>query len=137
MKKQIGIWLDFSEAQIITIHEGTVSTTTILSEIEHKSSAGGSHSPSPWGPVEVANEQHLREKRKHQEKAYFEQIMEAIKSAGEIYIFGPAEAKVGLEKAIKAQASFSYDIKAIETADSMTMNQKVAQVKHFFKFGVS
>ncbi len=134
MKKQIGIWLDFKEAQVITLLNGTIDTATILSQIEHKKVKGGSHSPSPWGPVQVANEQHFNEKRKHQEKSYYESIINAIQTADELLIFGPAEAKIGLEKAIKAQSNFPAQIKAVETADSMTLNQKVAHVKAFFRF---
>lgn len=113
MKKQIGIWLDFKEAQVITLHNGTVDTSTILSQIEHKKVKGGSHSPSPWGPVQVANEQHLNEKRKHQEKSYYEAIINAIQTADEVLIFGPAEAKIGLEKAIKAKSDFRTKIRAV------------------------
>ena len=52
-----------------------------------------------------------------------------------LYIFGPAEAKVGLEKAMMDDHNFKPIILGVETADSMTQNQMVAEVRAFFCWG--
>ena len=59
-------------------------------------------------------------------------MIAAVKDADELYLFGPAEAKDGLLKAIKANKNFKPAFKGIETADSMTENQKIAKVRAFF-----
>ena len=59
--------------------------------------------------------------------------MLAVKDADELFVFGPAEAKDGLLKAIKINHKFHPELKGFARADSMTKNQKVARVREFFK----
>ena len=58
--------------------------------------------------------------------------MDEVNGADEIFILGPAEAKIGLrDKVVKAR-QFRPSILGFETADSITYNQKVAKVVEFF-----
>lgn len=131
-KTQIGIWLDFRTANIITLKEKKVDSKTIHSKINTSKPKGGSSSSFRWGSTDTISEKHYLERRKNEERAYYEEILEVVKAADELFIFGPAEAKNGLLKAIKAHKSFKPIFKGIETADSMTDNQKVAKVRAFF-----
>ena len=65
-------------------------------------------------------------------KKYYDDIKRAVASADELFIFGPAEAKKGLEKSIAEDKNFKPELLGVETADSMTKNQMVAGVKAFF-----
>ena len=47
-------------------------------------------------------------------------------------IFGPAEAKKELEKAINEKKDMAGKVKAVLSADVMSENQIVAKVKEFF-----
>ncbi len=132
MKKQTGIWLDFKEASIIALEGKNANTTKIRSEIEDFHPKGGARSKTPWGPMDKMSERKYLERRKQQEKAYYEKLIAVIKEADELYIFGPAEAKFGLLQAIKNNHSFHPHLKGIEPADSITDNQKVAKVKAVF-----
>ncbi len=133
MKKQSGIWLDFKQADIITLEgKGEPTVNCIKSDIDFGKIAGGSRTVSPWGPQMATSESKHTERRKHQESGYFEEIMKQVQSEDELFIFGPAEAKDGLVKAIKDNNNFHPHLLAVETADSMTMNQKIAKVREVF-----
>jgi hypothetical protein len=132
MKKQIGIWLDFKQADIITLHGKTEPmVTSIQSDIDFGKIKGGSRSVSPWGPQMATSESKHTERRKHQESAYFEKIIKQVQDAEALYIFGPAEAKDGLARALK-ESDFHPQLLAVETADSMTLPQKIAKVREVF-----
>ncbi len=135
-KKQIGIWLDFKEAWVVILEEQENSAPEvrhIQSEIEWGVPKGGSRSKAPWGPHMAVNEQAFLARRKQAEKQYFEAILGAIDpQADELMIFGPAEAKVGLQQLIKNIKHFHPQVKSVHPADSMTQNQIVAAVKDFF-----
>lgn len=129
---KIGIWLDYRTANIITLKGKGTTYNTIESEVDPSKPRGGSRPKMKYGPVDTVSEKHFLERRKHEEKAYYEKLITAVKDADELYLFGPAEAKDGLLKAIKANKNFKPAFKGIETADSMTENQKIAKVRAFF-----
>lgn len=131
MKKQCGIWLDFAEALIVHLEGEGLQTQSISSEIDHGHAKGGARSKTPWGPMDVMDEKKVLARTKQQAKAYYKAIIEAVGEVEDIYVFGPAEAKIGLEKALVA-AQLKDKVRAVEVADSMTKNQKVAKVKAFF-----
>ena len=133
MKKQTGIWLDFKEASVIELKGEEVVITTISSEIENFNPKGGARSKSSWGPMDKISESKYLERRKHQERAYYQKLLKAIQKADELYIFGPAEAKNGLVKMIESKSDFKPLLKGVKSADSMTENQKIEEVKVFFK----
>ncbi len=132
MKKQIGIWLDFKEAHIITLDNKENKVEIITSEIEDFNIKGGARSKTPYGPMDVTSEKKYLERNKNQVDKYYSKIMENVKDAKEIFIMGPAEAKVGLRKKMVNTNSFSPFIKGFEAADSISENQKVARVREFF-----
>lgn len=132
MKKRIGIWLDFKEANIIELDKNDAKLATISSEIDLVHPKGGARSKTPYGPMDKISERKFLERRKAQERTYFEKLISAAKHADELYIFGPAEAKDGLLKAIKDTTGYHPILQGVERADSMTENQKVAKVRAFF-----
>ncbi len=131
-KTKIGIWLDFRTANIITLKETGADNKIIQSNVDTSKPKGGSSSSLRWGSTDTISEKHYLERRKNEEKAYYEEIMDAVKEADELFVFGPAEAKNGLLKAIKSNKNFKPVVKGIEAADSMTENQKIAKVRTFF-----
>lgn len=129
---KVGIWLDYRAANIITLKGKGAIYNTIESGIDPSKARGGSKPKKAYGPVDTVSEKHFLERRKHEEKGYFDNLMAAVKDADELYLFGPAEAKNGLLKAIKGNNNFKPAFKGIETSDSMTENQKIAKVRAFF-----
>jgi hypothetical protein len=70
--------------------------------------------------------------------SYLDAVLNHIKDSDSLYIFGPAEAKIKLEQKIQdIKAVDKISLKAVETADSMTLNQVVAQVKDFYNPALS
>lgn len=132
MGKQIGVWLDSRIAQVITLNGEQVATQEILSDREDFHPKGGARSKTPWGPQDSLDEQKYMEREKHQLQSYFQNIIECVKEADNLYIFGPAEAKIGLEKAIESYKHSPFKSLTVETSDQMTLNQKIAKVKAFF-----
>ena len=133
MKKQIGIWLDFREVHIITLEGEKNEVEIILSEIEDFNIKGGARSKTPYGPMDVTSEKKYLERNKNQAEKYYSKIMEYVKDAREIFIMGPAEAKIGLRKKMVETTTFKPFIKGFDTADSISKNQKVARTREFFK----
>ncbi len=133
MKTRIGIWLDRRQAYIIRINEQKADVETLQSEIEEHHVRGGARSKTPWGPMDVVSEKKHLERNNHQMQQYFDRIIDAVKDADELYIFGPAETKMKLSNAIEKDNSFSAVIRKTDTADSMTERQMIAQVREVFQ----
>lgn len=136
MKKQTGIWLDSKEANFIELVDGDLVNFRHIESDNHKGKAKGG-SPSGGlrgGTATGVSEKTLENRRRNEEREYYEEILENVKEADEVVIFGPGEAKDHLLSAIKAHPShFNSDLMAVLTADKMTENEKVAYVKTFFE----
>jgi hypothetical protein len=132
MKKQIGIWLDLKEAEVIELSPKAVTVKHVSSEIEDFHVVGGSRSKTPWGPMDKVSESKILQRRKHQMKVYFDKIRSLVEHADELYIFGPAETKTALNHSFKQLKGFKPEIAGVESSDSITENQKIAKVRAFF-----
>lgn len=140
MKKLTGIWLDFKGAFLVeTMEDEPIKTCIIPSGISPDKVGGGSRTGgTPWGPMNVVSESKILAKRKQEETAYFENIMNAVNDADEVVIFGPGEAKEGLAKSIqKARKQFHPMIRGIKTTDKMTPRQKISFVKRFYDLSLT
>ena len=135
MKKQTGIWLDLRNVWIINLPSSgneEIILDHISSEIEETAALGGSRSKTPWGPQGGDNQRHIQERRHHEEKHYFEMILKQLHpNTEELVIFGPSEAKTGLENQF-AQLHNGPKLMGVEPADHMTQPQMVAWVRAYF-----
>lgn len=92
MSKKVGLWLDRTKAVIVSIADNTEARRIITSDMEHYVL----HStviPGDGAPEEIRDRRfwdHLGE--------YYGKIVEHIRDATEIQIFGPAGAKYELQK---------------------------------------
>jgi hypothetical protein len=133
MSKQLGIWMDFRVAEIIARPTEESIPVLIASEIEEVQPGGGSRSRVPYGPMDKKSDRKILQRRKNQIDHYFQQIVDEVKSADEIFIFGPGEAKSLFLQYIRELKSFKPYILSIITEDNMTMNQKSAYVRSFYE----
>ncbi len=78
MKKQIGIWIDFRNANIIELKKDKVDVGIVVSEIEEIQPVGGARSRQPWGPMDNVSESKFLDRRKKQEKSFYESVMKAV-----------------------------------------------------------
>ena len=133
MSECVGIWIDHEKAYIVSIEHSREHTVCIESNVEgHSRLSGGSRSSTIYGPQEVASERKIEEKRKHHLQRYYRNVIRAIKEGERILIFGPGEAKIELERAIKKTKGLYSRIDRVEPADKMTERQIVARVREFF-----
>ena len=94
---------------------------------------GGSRSNTPYG-IQSATSESKRDFRysKHL-NIYFQHIIDLLKDAKHIFIFGPGEAKIELKKEIEKNNVFLDKISDIETTDKLTEPQIIAKVKKYFE----
>jgi hypothetical protein len=132
MKKQIGLWIDHREATIVILTDGVEEIKHIVSNNgKHIKYSGSSHSKTPEGLKEVTSEdQRDRQFGNHLNK-FYDEVIDFIRTADSIQIFGPGEAKGELEKRIEREGLKSQ-ILAIETTDKLTDHQISAKVREQF-----
>ena len=132
MSKKVGLWIDHKNAIVVTLKSEKATTKIIECDIErHVHPSGGARSSTPYGPQDVVSESKWEGRYKHHFDRYYN-VIDFIRNADEIYIFGPASAKEELKKAIDKSKDLASRIVGVEPADKMTRNQIVAKVrKHF------
>ena len=64
---------------------------------------------------------------------YYQQVLSVLKNADLIFIMGPGQAKIELEKIMKKHKTMQKRILKVETADKMTKNQMIAHVREFYQ----
>ena len=134
MKIQTGIWIDSSKAIIVTLDGGKEKISEIESDLENKMYHEKEGNKGTFSGSHHSNtENKFEERRKNETNHFLKNVLSQIKLTDELYIFGPAEAKIKLEQKINTDKSFDTSkLKMVETADSMTTNQIVAKVKKFY-----
>ena len=98
MPKRVVLWTSHKQAIIVSITDG-------VEEILHVESKAKGGMEEKW-------RQHLGE--------YYRKVIRAIQDAQEIFIFGPAQAKMELKIEILKSEPPSHRIVVTETADVMT-----------------
>lgn len=135
MEKQVGIWIDTKKAIIVALEgQKEEKITEIDSEVENRIYHNNESNKGTFsGSHQSDNETKFDNRTKEQMDFYLEAVMNHIKKADYLYVFGPAETKLKLEQKIRDEKSLGkIKLKAIETADKMTLNEIVAQVKDFY-----
>ena len=112
-----------------------------------KPQGGGSKNPPPdlrdkekWGPLDMDNPEgwvwsHVLSEQNRQFTGhlnrYYGEVVECLRDAESIFIFGPGEAKGELEKRL-ASKGLGGRVVGIETVDKMTERQIAAKVRQYF-----
>lgn len=131
--KQTGIWLDTNQAIVVEIINGNESFFTIPSNVEHFHVTGGSGTRLKGGPQDVVQDSKYTERKKHQMKRYFKEILDRIKDTDTLMLFGPADTNQRLKKEIETfDKELSQKILLVKKVDSMTLNQTIALVRDSF-----
>ena len=133
MEKNVGIWLDSEKAYIISLIDGREKLEKIESNVESRVRYEGEKKSFSRIGGQLVNPQKKKTKRKKQQlQNYFKSILKKTNDAGNIYIFGPAEAKIGLTKEYKKHKSLQNKVLKVENSDNLTENQMIAQVREDF-----
>jgi len=134
MKKQTGIWIDTSKAVIVTLADKQEFIVEIVSDIEDRIYHNREGDKGTFmGSRHSNNEKKFDERKKQQVVQYLNTIIEKIKEADEIYVFGPAEMKTKLRAKIEeGNLMLLQKLKSVETTGKMTTNQIVAKTKEYY-----
>lgn len=134
MKKQAGIWIDAKKAVIVFLVGNNHTLKTIHSNIESRERIPGE---TKWftrfGNQFLNFEKRKKNRRANEIRNYLKGVVNEIRNADELVLFGPAGMKTELEKTIWKETTHSPVIRAVETADSMTENQMVAWIKNYYQ----
>ena len=133
MEKKVGIWLDSEKAYIISLINGREKLEKIESNVESRVRYEGEKKSFSRIGGQLVNPQKKKTKRKKQQlQSYFQNILMKTKDAGDIYIFGPAEAKTGLSKEYSKHKELQNKVLRVENSGKLTENQMIAQVREVF-----
>lgn len=126
MTKRVGLWIDHRETVLVTLTDGEEATKRMESGMEkHTRFSGGSRSEQGGG-----EDQQDRRFTGHL-NSYYDEVIESLRDAESILIFGPGEAKGELEKRLLSQG-LGGRVVGIETVDKMTERQIAAKVRQYF-----
>ena len=120
--KNLGIWMDHSNAHLMEFTTDPITTNIISSKFTHQEKE---HSLSK-------SENLMHNKEQGQQSAYYKRLGDAIKNYEDVIIFGPTDAKSELLNILRADHNFENIKVEIEQTDKMTQNQQHAFVKDYF-----
>jgi stalled ribosome rescue protein Dom34 len=122
VQKNLGIWLDHSNANLIDVNSSKNSQTI--------------NSKFDFNTQEEAlkrSENLMHNKRQQMHEAYYKEIADEILKYNHVLLFGPTDAKTELHNYLNQDLHFK-DIKIdVESAENITDNEKDAFVKNHFK----
>lgn len=89
-----GIWMDHRKAVTVILGDENLDMSIIESNAEAPSkTSGGHHQVAPYAHQDVVAEDHRRRKYDAETSEYFHKIYRRIKSADELVLIGPGEAR--------------------------------------------
>lgn len=126
-KKNIGIWMDHSQAHLMEVTGNDIVSKVIRSEFTHASKERSL----------FKNENLMHNKEQHEQHSYYKKISEGIQHASEIVVFGPTTAKSELANLLKEDQHFK-DVKIdVVSTDKLTENQQCDYVRTHFKSSIN
>lgn len=131
MDRNVGLWIDHKQAYLIWNEDGKVEV--IPSRIEPPAHYSGGTQLGGKLNQKADLEARRSDRFRLQLNKYYQQVISALKDAHSIFVMGPGEAKVELQKAIKKSKDLQKRLLKVETTDKMTKNQMIAYVRKFYK----
>jgi hypothetical protein len=132
--RKVGIWIDQKEANLITLTKNAIHSKTIYSDVETRiRTEGETKQFGRFGDQYLVDEKGKENRVKEYTQKYMLRIVKELSKADEIFLFGPAQMKIKLEKLIAGLPELAVKLKDTQTAENMTHNQKLAYVKNFYK----
>lgn len=134
MNCKTGIWIDGSKAIIVKLNNSTESVVELKSNIETAVHHENDRDKAVFmGKKHITQEKKFEERKKHQTTEFLKNVLETSKNSGELFVFGPSNLKTQLKDFILKDKLLAGKLKAVEKADSMTLEQIIAHVKAFFR----
>lgn len=123
------MWIDHRQAVIVSYLDEHIQ------DIQRITSNAENIVREPGEPDESrGNDENIRDRQfSNQLNHYYDEVISYLRDATSILILGPGEAKGELQKRLESQGIREGIIK-IKTADKMTDNQVMAEVREHFKY---
>jgi hypothetical protein len=118
MTKKVGLWIDRKKAVVVTILEKGVEIKEINSEVEKD--------------LEIYADDRRQSAFTEHLNIYYDAVIDCIRDADSILIFGAGEAKDELRKHFRKDKHLNDRIVDVLTADKMTDHQIAAKVHEYF-----
>lgn len=132
MKINAGLWIDHRQAIIVLLMSSGEEIITLKSDVEKQLRRTGSR------PLEGKfNAQHVQSDDRQLRSfnadlnSFYDEVIEAVRNAESLLIFGPGVAKDELKKSLN-ENRLGDQIAGIETVDVMTTPQIAAKVREYF-----
>jgi hypothetical protein len=133
MKGQTGIWIDGKKAIIVHLYDHTEVVDVLDADVEYRRRFEGEGKAfTRLGDHYISNEEREEERIRHERKHFFEDVIGKLDAGCDIAIFGPAQTKHDLLKAILGHHEFSMKPITLKPADEITVNQFVQLVHEYF-----
>ncbi len=131
MDRNVGLWIDHKQAYLIWNEDGKVEV--IPSRIEPPAHFSGGTQLGGKQNQKADIEARRSDRFRLQLNKYYQQVITALKDASSIFVMGPGEAKVELQKVIKKSKDLQKRLLKVETTDKMTKNQMIAYVRKCYE----
>lgn len=133
-EKTIGVWLDHRKAHFIDVSKSNAVVETAFSDMEsnlrYKREAGNGTLLGNNRSTNSEHHAHNREQRILDD--YYKMITDRLKGYDDILLFGPSNAKYELSNKLNGDKHFAQKRIDVVSADHLTENQMVAEVRKFF-----
>jgi len=121
--KQLGIWMDHSNAFVMELLNDTIIENSVNSEFTHE----GKESSLSKG------EKFMQNKEQQKQSSYYKELSDIIRNYEEVLLFGPTEAKNELFNLIKADHLFDKIKVEVKSTDKLPKIQMHDFVREYFK----
>jgi hypothetical protein len=120
--RQLGIWMDHSNAFLMELTNDTIVQTNIVSEFTYEDKKNGLSK----------NEKLMHVKQQHLQSSFYKKLSDAIRNYHEVILFGPTDAKTELLNLLNTDHLFENIKIEVKHSDKMTEHEMHAFVKEYF-----
>lgn len=134
MKGKTGIWIDGKKAIIVHLFDHTDVVDILESEVVYRQRFPGEGKAfTRLGEYYISNEEKEEERVHHERRHYLEAVVAKLDADCDIVVFGPAQTKQELLKAMQKRPEFASKLITLKPADDMTVNQFKEKVREYFE----
>lgn len=128
MQRNAGIWIDHRKAVIVNVSDEGESTVLVKADTEDRPP----HDQHFGGHVRIPADHRMQRAAESHRRAFYDSVVETIRDADRILVFGPGQAKDELVHQME-KAHLTSRVVGVEPADRMTEHEVEIKVRHRFR----
>ena len=139
MTCQAGVWIDHSQAIVVLLRDGELTTRRIESEVEKDvRGTGGKKTATPYGPQDAAPEGRRERRRERHLREFYDEVAAALAGVEALWLLGPGGAKGEFRKRFEetagaARAAGTPRVDGVDSVGKLTDAQLGALVREHFE----